>query len=92
MLKGEAERVRAWFRECVRGFVRGFVRACVSTQDRGVVVSAGHSSSSVEQAVVAVEKGGVSMLTHLFNAMPQGHGAKYCLRPDAAKLFDSLFG
>ena len=38
-----------------------------------IVVSAGHSMASVDLAKNAVEKGGYTMLTHLFNAMPSFH-------------------
>ena len=38
-----------------------------------IVVSAGHSMASVDLAKSAVENGGYTMLTHLFNAMPSFH-------------------
>lgn len=40
---------------------------------RGVVVSAGHSDASFEEAVAAFERGGVVAGTHLFNAMSGLH-------------------
>lgn len=39
---------------------------------KGIVVSIGHSEASYEQACAAVKQG-ASMVTHLFNAIPQMH-------------------
>src|SRR5690606_41242671 len=41
-------------------------------RERGVVVAAGHSSASADQATAAIEAG-VRMVTHVFNAMAPLH-------------------
>lgn len=59
----------------------GATAAVAELAARGVVVSAGHSTATAEEARVGVEAG-VSMVTHLFNAMaPMGHR-----RPNLAGL------
>ncbi|TYZ57659.1 hypothetical protein PybrP1_012512 [[Pythium] brassicae (nom. inval.)] len=50
----------------------GAMDAIAALQRRGVVVSAGHSLASIDVAMQAAERG-VSMLTHVFNAMGQFH-------------------
>ncbi|KAF0697643.1 Aste57867_11692 [Aphanomyces stellatus] len=40
--------------------------------ERGIVASAGHSSANIQEAIAGVEAG-VTMLTHLFNAMASFH-------------------
>lgn len=51
----------------------GAIEAGSYLRERGVLVSAGHSNASVNEAVKAVDRGGFTMLTHLFNAMPSFH-------------------
>src|SRR6185503_5852080 len=50
----------------------GALAVAAGLVERGVVVSAGHSDATVEQAVAAADAG-FSMVTHLFNAMAPMH-------------------
>jgi len=50
--------------------LKGMMRATEVLSKAGFVVSIGHSSATTVQAVEAVRRG-ATMITHLFNAMPQ---------------------
>ncbi|ETW02733.1 N-acetylglucosamine-6-phosphate deacetylase [Aphanomyces invadans] len=52
--------------------LKGALPAIAELKQRGITVSAGHSSANIEQAIAGVNAG-VSMLTHLFNAMASFH-------------------
>ncbi|CAK4157269.1 unnamed protein product [Aphanomyces euteiches] len=52
--------------------LKGALAAITELKQRGIVVSAGHSSANIQQAVAGVDAG-VTMLTHLFNAMASFH-------------------
>ena len=44
-----------------------------SLTQKGIIHSIGHSAATHEQALQSVEERGSSMITHLYNAMPQPH-------------------
>jgi N-acetylglucosamine-6-phosphate deacetylase len=50
--------------------LKGMMRATEELSQAGFIVSIGHSSATTVQAVEAVRRG-ATMITHLFNAMPQ---------------------
>ena len=52
--------------------IDGGLRAILELRNRGVIVSAGHSAASYEEAVAGFETG-VTMGTHIFNAMSGVH-------------------
>jgi len=49
-----------------------FAESARILRDAGVVVAAGHTSVTFEQAQAAIQEG-VTLLTHAFNAMPAVH-------------------
>jgi N-acetylglucosamine-6-phosphate deacetylase len=52
--------------------LRGAVELAAALAERGVIVSAGHSLASFEEAMAGIESG-IGYATHLFNAMPALH-------------------
>ncbi|KDO23872.1 hypothetical protein SPRG_10019 [Saprolegnia parasitica CBS 223.65] len=52
--------------------LKGALSAISELSQRGIVVSAGHSSANVQQANLGMDAG-ITMLTHLFNAMASFH-------------------
>lgn len=70
--------VRGWSRETGVALVTlapelpGALDVVGALADRGVVVSAGHSSATIAQAAAAVDAG-MRGVTHVFNAMPPLH-------------------
>ncbi|OQR93746.1 hypothetical protein THRCLA_08357 [Thraustotheca clavata] len=52
--------------------LKGAYNAISELKERGITVSAGHSSANIQQAKQGMESG-ITMLTHLFNAMASFH-------------------
>ncbi|RQM09962.1 hypothetical protein B5M09_003229 [Aphanomyces astaci] len=79
--------------------LKGASLAISQLVERGIVASAGHSSATIQEAVAGVGAG-ISMLTHLFNAMASFHhrdpglvgllGATECPRPSYGLILDGI--